>query len=64
MKKVRKNFQKKFGGLKNVRIFAVPKRKDGHQDFYTGKGKFIENNRKTSSIVFKDYELYSNIKRA
>ena len=46
-----KKVAKKFGGKEKVRIFAVPKRKDGFTGRKIERKKFIENIEKTSSKI-------------
>ena len=50
-KKFSKISSKKFGGKEKVRIFAVPKRKDGFTGRKFERKKFIENIEKTSSKI-------------
>ncbi len=51
VKKISKISSKKFGGKEKVRIFAVPKRKNGFAGRKFGREKFIENIEKTSSKI-------------
>ena len=51
IKKLSKKVAKKFGGKEKVRIFAVPKRKNGFTGRKFERKKFIENIEKTSSKI-------------
>ena len=59
IKKTFKKVAKKFGGKEKVRIFAVPKRKDGFTGQKFERKKFIENIEKTSSKIQNDEFLQS-----
>ena len=51
IKKLSKKVAKKFGGKEKVRIFAVPKRKNGFTGRKFERKEFIENIEKTSSKI-------------
>ena len=55
-----KKVAKKFGDYEKVRIFAVPKRKDGFTGLKFERKKFIENIEKTSSKI-QDTEFFQSV---